>query len=808
MLSSHPKLRKTLIILLVSGFIVGILGLSSVAILFYWASRDLPNITKIADYNPAQATTVLARDGSVLGTLYHQKRYMVSLSGMSKYIPLSFLAAEDDAFYRHKGVDPVAILRATIVNFRRGSITQGGSTITQQIIKQLLLSSERKLQRKIKEAILAYRLESYLTKDEILTIYLNQIFLGQQSFGVEAAARTYFGKHATDITLAESAVLAGLPQAPSRYNPFRHPSATKARQMYVLGRLHDLKWISSEEYEQAIHEPLVYWTMPEYQGGGARWYMEEVRRLLIEYFNENNLKTLGIDTALYKTDYVYEAGLTVRTAMDPLHQRAATSALKKGLEDLSKRQGWHGAIKHIPAEEQADFISKMSFSPYDIVGGTWAQALVTEVSKKKAAVALGNGQKGYVTLDTFTWARKPNPRIPGIYAPSIKDANKVLKVGDLIWVKAQATKKTITNAKGKKVPQEIPYDPSNIKKDVPIALSLEQRPPAQGAIASIEPLTGDVVALVGGYKFGDSHFNRATQAKRQPGSSFKPFVYSASLDLGFTASTKLLDAPFVYINEYTNVMWKPLNYDRKYKGELPLHTALALSRNTCTVRVAQEVGIANVIARAKALGIEADFPQELSVSLGAIEVTPLNLTQAYTGFANLGMVSKPRIITSITDAQGRELYKQEPQHWQAISPENAFIMATLLKEAVNRGTGSRAKVLDIPVAGKTGTTNSEHDAWFVGFTPHLVTGVYIGYDQLKPLGRFEGGARTATPIFVSYMQKIDTIYPPDDFTVPENIVMYKGQAYKADEPMYGTIQMSEEEMIIDQEAEDLLKQLF
>ncbi|MBD5558416.1 MAG: PBP1A family penicillin-binding protein [Desulfovibrio sp.] len=770
----------------------GLLGAGAVATLFYWASRDLPNISRIADYNPPQATTVLARNGEVLGTLCTEKRYVISLEDMSPFLPQAFLAAEDDSFYHHMGVDPVAILRAAINNFRKGHTGEGGSTITQQLIKQLLLTSERSYTRKMKEAILAYRIEKDLSKKEILTIYLNQIYLGEHAYGVEAAARTYFGKHAADITLAESAVIAGLPKAPSRYNPFRSPKAAKDRQMYVLGRLRDLGWITAEQYAQAAAEPLVYWSMPDGMGGPALWYLEEARRLLVEFFTESNLKALGVETTRYGEEYVYEAGLTVRTAMVPAQQEAAGNALRRGLEELDKRQGWRGAVQMEPDKVQS-FGKDSTFAPQDLAGDAWVRALVTAVEPARAVVALGKGYTGVIPVANMSWARKPNPKVAAANAPSVKDARQVLAPGDLIWVSAAAMPapegQPAPAAKGKQQKPAgknlVPYDPARVKPGSPIVLRLQQEPLVQGALASLEPESGDVVALIGGYSFGDSHFNRATQARRQPGSSFKPVVYSTALDFGFTPSSIVLDAPFVYVNPYTNEVWRPSNYEHNYKGELPLWQALALSRNTCTVRVAQQVGIANVIQRAKAMGLEPHFPQELAVSLGAVAVSPLNLTQAYAAFANQGMGVRPRIITSITDARGRELYRQDPEHWQALSPQNAYMMATLLKNVVNAGTGSRAKIDGRFIAGKTGTTNEEHDAWFVGFTPYLVTGVYVGYDQLQPLGRLEQGGRTAAPIFRYYRSVVEDFYEPKDFTMPEGIVMSGNMAYRADQPMEG-----------------------
>ncbi|GHU94026.1 penicillin-binding protein [Deltaproteobacteria bacterium] len=792
----------------------GSAGCGVAALLFYWASRDLPDITPIADYNPPQATTILARDGSTLGVLSHEKRYVISLAEMSRFLPLAFLAAEDDAFYRHFGVAPTAIVQAAMINFRTGTKGHGGSTITQQAIKQLLLTSERTYTRKIKEVLLACRLEKILSKDEILSIYLNQIYLGEHAYGVEAAARTYFGKHAADITLAESAVIAGLPKAPSSYNPFRHPKETKNRQMYVLGRLQDLAWITPEEYLQAAVEPLVYWSVTESMGGASLWYMEEVRRLLIEFFTEKNLKALGVDTLKYGEDYVYEAGLTVRTAMAPTHQDAAGQALRQGLEELDKRQGWRGPLGQLDEQGRSVFLAETVFAPLDLAGGAWVTALVTDVSTAEARVALGQGYTGVIPAANLSWARKPNPKVAGMYAPPVKDVRQALKPGDLIWVSAADQVVVTTDARDRKEKQGRPYDPAEVQKNKPVPLLLQQEPAVQGALASLEPQSGDVVALIGGYNFGDSYFNRATQSRRQPGSSFKPVVYSTALDFGFTPSSTVLDAPFVYVNPWTNKFWRPSNYEHDYKGELPLYQALAFSRNTCTVRIAQRVGVANVIQRAKALGLEPHFPEELAVSLGAVAVSPLNLTQAYAAFANQGLGVRPRIITSIEDTAGRVLYRQDEEHWQAISPQNAYMMATLLKNVVNTGTGTRARIDGRFIAGKTGTSNEEHDAWFMGFTPYLVTGVYVGYDQLQSLGRQEQGGRTAAPVFRNYRAKVEDLYAAQDFVMPEGIVMSGGFAYRADMPLQGIAATDVQTAVDDAGAktseggEDLMRQMF
>lgn len=780
-------LRKTLILLLVLIFLA-IAGAGTFAgLMLYWASRDLPNIKRVADYKPPQATTVLDSTGTIIGTFAHERRFVIDIKAMSRFLPMAFLASEDDSFYSHLGVDPFAIARAAINNFKKGHTGEGGSTITQQLIKQLLLTSERSYTRKMKEAILAYQLEKNLSKDDILSIYLNHIYLGEHAYGVEAAARTYFGKHASDITLAESAVIAGLPKAPSSYNPFRHPEAAKNRQKYVLGRMLELKWITKAEYDQAMAEPLVYWSMPEAQEGAASWYLEEIRRMLIEFFTEENLKALGVETRKYGEDYVYEAGLTVHTVMVPQHQEAANLAMREGLEEVDKRQGWRGPIAHLDANGRKEFLRKSTFSPVDLAGGFWCKAVVKEVTARQATVELGHGYTGIIPVAKMSWARKPNPHVSGFGGNFISDARKVLSVGDLIYVKAEVEKAKAQSGKdGKKeAASENVFDPQTVSPNKPILLSLQQEPLVQGALVSIEPRSGNVVALIGGYQYGATQFNRATQAHRQPGSSFKPIVYSTALDNGFTPFSIVLDGPFSYVNPYTHEVWRPNNSERNYKGEIPLYLALALSRNTCAVRVAYQIGIDKVIERAKLLGLEPNFPKELAVSLGAVGVTPLNMTQAYAAFANQGLGVRPRMVSRIVDAEGKELYRQDVEHWQAISPQNAFIMDTMLKNAVNTGTGSRAKIEGRFIGGKTGTSNQGRDAWFIGFSPYLVTGVYVGYDKVQPLGRTEQGGRTAAPIFKKYRMRVEDLYPVEDFVKPDNVTLSGNFAYQSDMPYEG-----------------------
>ena len=754
-------LVKTVVILGMAG---GVAGTAAGVALYFWASNDLPSFSKIADYRPPLVTTVLARDGSLIGELYRERRYLITLDQMPAFVPKAFLAIEDDEFYSHPGVDFKAIVRAALTNFQTGEKSSGGSTITQQVIKRLMLTPEKSYERKLKEMILAYRLEQQFSKDEILNLYLNQIFFGNNAYGVEAAARTYFAKNAADLTLAEAALLAGLPNRPSDFNPCRHPEAAQARQRLVLRRMRDLGWISDAEYDEAYYQPLEYRSMPTGMGREAGWYLEEVRRQLIELFNEQNAPLYGFDAGLYGEDVVYEAGLTVRTSMDPFQQKTADAALRKGLEDAAKRHGWLGPVQELEPSQYDAFLDKHPFTPADLEKDGWVLALVAAVDKQGADVRLGRDYKGHVSVKTMGWARTPNKRVAGsVTSTAVGDATKVLKPGDVIWVSLN----TQPPAKGQPA-----FNLADAAPDIVLPLRLQEYPDVQGAMVSIEPQTGDVVAMVGGYAFGatGSQFNRATQAQRQPGSSFKPIVYSAALDNGFTAASMVLDAPILIVNEWTKEAWRPRNFEGNFEGPMRLIRALARSRNLCTVRVVQQMGVQAVIDRAKALGLTPDFPPELAISLGAVAVSPLNMTQAYTAFANGGKVSTPRFIQSIQGPWGNTIYEKQPELTQAISPENAYVMASMLKAVVNIGTGGKAKVLGRPVGGKTGSTNDENDAWFLGVTPYLVTGTYIGYDQVEPMGRGETGSGAALPVYVDYAKTALEAYPPDDFPVPEGIV--------------------------------------
>jgi len=749
------KLFIAFFILLVLGALAGAAGLVG---LYFWASEDLPGFRKITDYKPPLVTTVYARDNQILGYLYSEKRFLVTLSEMPEFLPRAFLASEDASFYQHEGVDLGAIFRAMLRNLQAGGIKQGGSTITQQIIKRLLLSSEKSYQRKLKEAILAYRLEKYLTKDEILTIYLNQIYLGSRAYGVEAAARTYFGVHVKDLTIAQAALLAGLPQAPTRYSPFRDFEAAKARQKYVLGRMLVQGWITQEEHDKALAEPLVFKSMPDPSWQIAPYYLEEVRRELIDRYGE---------------DMVYSGGLHVYTAVDLRHQEYATRALREGLTASERRRGFKPQMEHIDKAKYEEFLAASDVPERTLTTGAWVKVLATEVTPAGATVRFGD-KTGYIATENLNWAK-------GRLSP-----------GDVLWTTVMAAPGETPAAapdKAAKPGQKPPAAPAPLtpaqaaaQAQAPAApakaagkpvwrLNAQFEPQIEGALVSMDPRSGEVLACVGGFSFERSQYNRATQALRQPGSSFKPIVYSVAMDNGLTPATVVMDSPFYYRDPWSGKVWTPGNYGGDFMGPMSIRSALAKSRNMVTIRVAQQVGMKKVVDRAQAMGLRGDFVPYLPVSLGAVAVNLLDMCQAYSAFARDGSTVKPRFIMAVKSAWGEDVLQTQPEATVVMTPQTAYIMAGMLKEVVRAGTATAAKVFNKPMAGKTGTTNDFQDAWFMGFTPYLLSGVYIGFDQPRSMGNGETGGRGALPIWISYRQGVESDYPVQDFERPPGIIM-------------------------------------
>ncbi len=701
---------------------------------YRWAAQDLPDYKDITDYNPPLVTKVFTGDDQILGHFFREKRFLVSLDEVSPWLVKAILAAEDAGFYEHEGVALLGIVRAAIQNLKAGEIVQGGSTITQQVIKSLLLSPERSYTRKMKEAILAYRLENHLSKDEILTIYLNQIFLGAGAYGVEAAARDYFGRHASELTLAQCAMIAALPKAPSRLNPYRNPQGARQRQVYVLSRLLDLEWITPEQHDEALAEPLELMRMPDPSWRHGPYYLEEVRRILIRKFGE---------------DMVYEGGLMVYTGADIKHLDAAQEALRQGLVESTKRRGWQGPLDSIAPEDWETFLMSQVIDPEQTREGRWLKVLVTSVSENGAEVRFGE-YAGSIDVSTMSWGRQPDPSRAPEEVRAIRDARRLLNQGDVVWASL------IEEAEDREGFWE---------------MALEQEPVVEGAILSADPRTGEVLALAGGYNFHRSHFNRATQAKRQPGSAFKPFVYSIAMENGFTPASIVLDAPIVYDDYQTLTTWRPKNFEGVFHGPTLLRDALVKSRNLVTIRLAQRIGINTMVNRFRDFGIKEEFPRDLSISLGSVPLSLMDLCQAYSAFARDGSYIPLRLINRVENSWGQELYANADQPVRAVSPENAYIITNILQEVVRDGTGWRARVLGRPVAGKTGTTNDQNDAWYIGYSPYLLTGVYVGFDQLTPMGRFETGARAASPIWVNYRQQVEDDYPVQDFNRPPGVTM-------------------------------------
>ena len=722
----------------------------------------LPPIKSLEDYKPPIITKVFSDDGELVGEFSKEYRNVVPVEQIPEVLSQAFVSAEDAKFFQHKGISYLGILRAMARNILAGKIIQGASTITQQAVRSMVLSRERKLSRKIRELMLAHRIEKYLTKEEILYVYLNQIYLGHGNYGVESATRDYFGKGVSELTLPEAALLAGLPRAPENYSPIHHFEQAKARQAYVLGRMVEEGYINQQEADEAYQAPLEIQSRENKFLNTAPYFTEFVRIYLQEKYGE---------------DAIYIKGIQVHTTLDLVKQKVAQEALQTGLRELDRRQGYRGPEKILKENEIDAFCQEVAQSLTDkpfTVGETYP-GVVTGFSKDKKQVFVRIGdKKGYIPFETMRWARRPNPNVD-YNAVQLKDPTQTLKVGYVI----QATV------------QEIP--PKGLLK-----LELEQEPEVQGALISMEIPTGYIRAMVGGRDFLGSQFNRALQARRQPGSAFKPIIYAAALDRGLTPASIILDSPVIYYDTLKDEDWKPKNFEEQFHGPTTLRTALTKSRNVVTIKVMRDIGIPYAIKYAQKLGIESPLTPDLSLSLGSSEVTPLELVRAYAVFAARGHLLTPIFIKQVIDRDGEILEENQPlpleadlgtnegtiieedlksgktgMYPQVISEQTAYIMTSLLEGVVQHGTGWRAKALGRPCTGKTGTTNEYSDAWFVGYTPDVITGVWVGFDETKPLGRFETGSRAASPIWLSFMQKALAGKAARNFPIPEGIVFAK-----------------------------------
>jgi penicillin-binding protein 1A len=752
--------------------------------------RDLPDHQQLTKYVPAIGSKVYAGDGTLMTEFETEHRIPVTIAKVPRLVIQAFLAAEDRDFYKHNGVDPAAIFRAAmadVLRFQKGQRPIGASTITQQVVRHFLLNKEVSVSRKVKEAILAYRIEHTLSKDRILEIYLNEIYFGAGAYGVAAAADTYFQKTLDQLTLAEVAFIAALPKAPNNYNPIRHPAAAKARRDYVITGMADLGWVSATQAKTATAEPLGVHFRSEPQGEHTGFFAEEVRRELIGRFGEKA---------------VYEGGLSVRTSYVLPYQQQAETAFRNGLVEYDRRHGWRGPVAHLasPAEAQ----SAVATTPDPAGIGKWQLAAVTGIDASGATIALKSGGTGRLPLSQLLWARRTvqDQRL----GAGVRRAADVVNPGDIVLVEALAAP----------APPPPPAKGRHAAPPPPATYGLRQIPDVSGGVVVMDPKTGRVFALVGGWAFQQSQFNRATQAKRQPGSSFKPFVYVTALQNGFTPWSTVEDSPVEISQGPGQAPWQPVNYEGNYVGTTTLEDALIHSRNLATVNVAQTIGLPAIAKTVQDFDIMDKMPLYYSMALGAGETTLLRLTSAYAMLDNDGHWLLPSVIDLVQDRNGKILYQKGikgcaacfvsagprtgPESGTLYRPvgtadassiylsnasyaENPLIykptkrdplvtpdadaqIVAMMQGVVERGTGTAVAAVGKPLAGKTGTTSDWFDAWFIGFSPDLVAGVYVGFDDPRTLGQGEVGGHVAAPIFRDFMAAALKDKPAKPFVPP------------------------------------------
>ncbi len=704
-------------------------------------NADLPDDLRVAlDYRPPQATIVYARDGEPIGRFFLQKRYKVDLERIPEHVQEAFVSAEDHRFWEHAGFDLTGIARAAWTNFRGDSITQGASTITQQVMRMLMLGREKTYYRKAKELILAWRIERELSKRDILEIYLTHVYLGSGAYGVQAAAEIYFGKDVGNLTVAEAAMLAGLPQSPSRYSPKVDYSAARARQRYVLDRMVEDGKLMPQQADVHYAEPLGLITTSEpLNAAAAPYFVEHIRKWA---------------TVRYGHRSVFRGGLRIHTSLDTKMQLAAETAVRDGLEALDARLGFRGTIGHLGEEELASFREGPP-RPYipeldeDAISG--AGTLFQNVPYVGAVVEVRRtGWRSRVIVDVG-----PRELRLGKF-----DLQSVLR-----WKSERGDKLAV----GDLIPVKLATDP---KKGDPV-LALAQRPDVQAAFVAIDPATGRVEAMVGGYDYQQSQFNRVTQAHRQAGSSIKPFVYAAALENDYTHLSIVRDAP-VKVKTASGT-WSPKNYKSEYLGPITLRTALANSINTVSVRLVVDIGVDEVVDMMRKLGIQSKFPRTMAIALGSADVTPLEMTAAYAAFPAGGKRVEPRFVELVTTNDGVVLedHRHERPSQQVISPQLAYLVVDLMRGVVERGTGKKARQLGRPAAGKTGTSTKFRDAWFIGYTADHVAGVWVGRDDFTPIGPRATGGRYALPIWLQFMQAAHPSTPVRDFEPPPDILFVR-----------------------------------
>lgn len=755
--------------------VLGLAGAGGALYVFYHFGRGLPDYHQLAHYEPPITTRVYGGDGRLVAEYAVEKRVFVPLEVIPQRVKDAFLSAEDKSFYDHPGVDFMGITRAVLINLRNKGLGQdrrpvGASTITQQVAKNFLLTNEVSYERKIKEAILAFRIERAFTKDHILELYLNEIYLGGGSYGVAAAALNYFNKGLDELSVAEAAYLAALPKAPNNYHPIRHAQAAKERRDWVVSRMLEDGKISRADFDAAVAEPLLVRRRDEAQMiVGADYFAEDIRREL---------------AARYGEDALYRGGLVVRSTVDAELQALASKVLRAGLMAYDRRHGWRGPVTRIQAG--AGWPERLAAVPYPAGGDPWDLAVVLSVSDHGAVVGLRGGVSATIPWAEMRWARPwlkdqhfgPPPRRPA----------DVLAAGDVVLVE--------------------PVDKGEDGKAYPAnSYALRQVPKVEGALVAIDPHTGRVLSMVGGWAYGKSQFNRATQALRQPGSAFKPFIYLAALENGYTPSSLILDAPIALPQGPGLPLWRPKNYGGDFLGPTTLRVGIEKSRNLMTVRLAQAIGMDAVSDYSQRFGIyEKGLPRQLAMSLGAGETTVLQLTAAYAMLVNGGKKVQPTLIDRIQDRHGKTVYTHDKRFcegcWpvqytsqdmprlpdireQIVDPVSAYQMVSILEGVVQRGTGRSVGAVGKPLAGKTGTSNDSFDAWFVGFAPDLAVGVFVGFDDPQTLGDKETGGAVAAPIFRDFMMGALKDKAPTPFRIPPGVRLVRVNAATGQPAMPG-----------------------
>jgi len=757
-------------------FVLGVIALIAVWAYFAALGRDVPSISKLKQYEPPITSRVHAGDGTLIAEFADQHRVFVPYESIPEHVVQAFVAAEDKNFFTHDGLDYAGITRGA-VNTAKNKITgsggmQGGSTITQQVAKNMLLTKDQNIERKAKEAIVAQRIEKEFTKGQILELYLNEIYLGGQSYGVASAALNYFNKSLTELDLAEAATLASLPKFPGRVNPYSNPERLLQRRNYVLERMREDGYITREQMDEALARPLS--TVRRLRGPefvATTYFVQELRRDLIETYGEDTLE---------------QGGLSIRSTIDTRLQLAAQAALQNGLIAYDRRHGWRGPITTLPVDDAAVEALKAVKLPGG--NGSWEAALVTKVGASSAELLLTDGATIKMPSDEIKWAQTFKP----------ESGKAGLQVGQVILAEFKRQEK-----KGEATPVPTEENEEDAAPVEPVMVpvgnaTLRQVPEVDGALIALDPHTGRVLAMQGGYSFFKSSFNRVTQASRQPGSSFKPFVYAAALEKGYTPASRMLDAPFVSYDVSTKKYWAPKNYTAGQSyGMVTLRVALEKSLNQVTARVAQEIGMESVSDLAERVGIYEKLPPYAAMSLGSGDTELINLVRGYAAFVNGGKKVTPTLLDRVQDRYGRTLYRNDQRacdgcqaaEWngeeppvladtrdQVLDPIVAYQVTHMMEGVVERGTGRRALRIGKPVAGKTGTTDDYRDAIFVGFSPDLVVGVRIGFDDNRSLGEGEAGGSVAVPIFTEFMEVALENDPATPFRIPPGVRLVKVDA--------------------------------